>query len=263
MVVSRTVINAMIAAGVLCAGVGPAPAAADQTPDGAVASNPDGVKDGRRRGPQPTRPTNDGPGGQPGEHHCPWWPIPIPIPPARPPVTARNSLIGVDIALAPVVPVPHLAVAAPQAAQAEPVAIDFAVPSVVPPAAQSTPQGPPAASAISARTPVAPGPVVRPPRPHAPAAPVSLLPSPAATGAAPPPAAPVVEPADAPRLGYPDELRNADISRIAALALPGLAAIAGMTALGGLLGYRQAKASYVLRAAGAGRFLAGGAGGVG
>jgi hypothetical protein len=34
-----------------------------------------------------------------------------------------------------------------------------------------------------------------------------------------------------------------------------LAAIAGMTALGGVIGYRQARAGYVLQAAGAGRFL--------
>jgi hypothetical protein len=39
------------------------------------------------------------------------------------------------------------------------------------------------------------------------------------------------------------------------MALPGLAAIAGMTAMGGLVGYRQARAGYLLRAAGAGRFL--------
>ena len=57
------------------------------------------------------------------------------------------------------------------------------------------------------------------------------------------------------RLGYPDELRNADLATVVSMALPGLAAMAGMTALGGLLGYRQARAGYQLRAAGAGRFL--------
>lgn len=254
----------MIAAGVLCAGVGPAPAAADSTPDGAVASNPDGVKDHRRRGPQASRPVNDGAGDQPGEHHCPWWPIPIPIPPLPPPATPRNSLIGLDVALMPVVSVPHRAGVAPQAPQAEPVAVDFVVPpivsSVVAPAARSA-QLPSAAPMNSA----AGGPIARPPRPQAPAVPV---PPPAAASVARPPVAqptikPASEPADGLRLGYPDELRTADFSRIAAVALPGLAAIAGMTALGGLLGYRQAKANYVLRAAGAGRFLAGGAGGVG
>jgi hypothetical protein len=56
-------------------------------------------------------------------------------------------------------------------------------------------------------------------------------------------------------LGYPEELRSADITKLALMALPGLAAIAGMTALGGVIGYRQARAGYVLQTAGAGRFL--------
>ncbi|MCW1957884.1 MAG: hypothetical protein KIH64_004915, partial [Mycobacterium sp.] len=63
------------------------------------------------------------------------------------------------------------------------------------------------------------------------------------------------ESAGLPQLGYPDELRNADLGHLVSTALPGLAALAGMTVLGGLLGYRQAKAGYVLRAAGAARFL--------
>ena len=66
---------------------------------------------------------------------------------------------------------------------------------------------------------------------------------------------PVSEPPESVRLGYPAELRDADFAKIAALALPGLAAIVGMTAFGGVIGYRQAKAGYLLRAAGAGRFL--------
>jgi hypothetical protein len=45
------------------------------------------------------------------------------------------------------------------------------------------------------------------------------------------------------------------MTELASVALPGLAAILGLTALGGLLGYRQAKAGYLLPAAGAGRFL--------
>ena len=39
------------------------------------------------------------------------------------------------------------------------------------------------------------------------------------------------------------------------VALPGLAGIVGITALGGFLGYRQAKVGYILRAAGSARFL--------
>jgi hypothetical protein len=94
----------------------------------------------------------------------------------------------------------------------------------------------------------------------------------AATPAAPPPAAPLaggITPPAAPvpqrpsagapppegRLGYPAYLRNADFAQVAAVALPGLAAILGVTALGGFLGYRQAKAGFVLRAAGTARFL--------
>jgi hypothetical protein len=57
------------------------------------------------------------------------------------------------------------------------------------------------------------------------------------------------------RLGYPAELRDADLAKVVSTALPGLAAMAGMTAFGGLVGYRQARAGYLTRAAGAGRFL--------
>ncbi len=71
--------------------------------------------------------------------------------------------------------------------------------------------------------------------------------------AAPPGAA--LQPPQPPQLGYPPELRPDELGRIAAGALPGLAALVGMTVLGGLIGYRQARAGYVLRAAGAGRFL--------
>ena len=87
-----------------------------------------------------------------------------------------------------------------------------------------------------------------------PATPVPLLPRPIPVVPIAPPEAPA-ESTGLLRLGYPDEFRNADLGHVAALALPGLAAIAGMTALGGILCYRQAKAGYVLRAAGAGRFL--------
>lgn len=113
-------------------------------------------------------------------------------------------------------------------------------------------------------------PAVSAPRPTAPAQ--SL---PGRRNAVPPPtaprtAAPLTAPApgrqpqrpavaaDAPdlfRLGYPPELRHADLATMAALALPGLAAIVAMTALGGFVGYRQAKAGCALTPAGAGRFL--------
>jgi hypothetical protein len=50
-------------------------------------------------------------------------------------------------------------------------------------------------------------------------------------------------------------LRSDDLGRIASSALPGLAALVGVTLLGGVIGFRQARAGYLLRAAGAGRFL--------
>ena len=77
-----------------------------------------------------------------------------------------------------------------------------------------------------------------------------------------PPAAPVPQrpdigprPPDAVRPGYPDYLRDANFAELAAVALPGLGGIIAITALGGFLGHRQAKATYVLRAAGTARFL--------
>jgi len=57
------------------------------------------------------------------------------------------------------------------------------------------------------------------------------------------------------RVGYPAYLRDADVAEVAVVALPGLAGIIGITALGGFLGYRQAKVGFILRAAGSARFL--------
>ena len=57
------------------------------------------------------------------------------------------------------------------------------------------------------------------------------------------------------RLGYPSYLREAKIGEVAVFALPGIAGILALTALGGFLGYRQAKASHVVRATGTERFL--------
>ena len=57
------------------------------------------------------------------------------------------------------------------------------------------------------------------------------------------------------RVGNPAYLRDADVAEVAVVALPGLAGIIGITALGGFLGYRQAKVGYILRAAGSARFL--------
>lgn len=57
------------------------------------------------------------------------------------------------------------------------------------------------------------------------------------------------------RVGYPEYLRDAKIGEVAALALPGFAGLLALTGLGGFLGYRQAKAGHVVRAAGTTRFM--------
>nr|WP_240163200.1 hypothetical protein [Mycolicibacterium sphagni] len=57
------------------------------------------------------------------------------------------------------------------------------------------------------------------------------------------------------RVGYPRYLREAKMGEVAALALPGFAGILALTALGGVVGYRQAKAGHVVRSAGTTRFV--------
>lgn len=57
------------------------------------------------------------------------------------------------------------------------------------------------------------------------------------------------------RVGYPQYLREAKVGEVAVFALPGVLGILALTALGGVVGYRQAKAGRVVRAAGTARFL--------
>jgi len=57
------------------------------------------------------------------------------------------------------------------------------------------------------------------------------------------------------RVGYATYLRSAQIGEIAGVALVGLAGLFAFTAVGGLIGYRQAKAGLAVRAAGTSRFL--------
>lgn len=57
------------------------------------------------------------------------------------------------------------------------------------------------------------------------------------------------------RVGYPQYLREAKVGEVAVFALPGVLGILALTALGGVVGYRQAKAGRVIRAAGTARFL--------
>ncbi len=49
------------------------------------------------------------------------------------------------------------------------------------------------------------------------------------------------------RIGYADYLRTASTGEIAAMALPGVTGMMTLTGLGGLVGYRQAKAGRTVR----------------
>lgn len=254
MVVNRSVINCMIAAGVLATGVGVAPAPALADPDKSGASrgsdNPRPVRPKVRPG-RPGAEKSDA--GQGGDSLCEWSRVCRPGPPQR---SRGNSGLGmIALAVVPVLARPPVSAIEPEVM---PILDLAAVETLRPPAAEGTPVAAPdlpqAAPQMPAAQAVAPrlAPIATASLPAAPAL------KPLSRVASVPPAAPPRVPAQSvelPRLGYPDELRNADFGRVAALALPGLAAIAGMTALGGMFGYRQAKAGYVLRAAGAGRFL--------
>jgi len=57
------------------------------------------------------------------------------------------------------------------------------------------------------------------------------------------------------RVGYPEYLREAKTGEVAALAVPGLVGLLALTAFGGVIGYRQARAGHLVRAAGTARFL--------
>ena len=103
--------------------------------------------------------------------------------------------------------------------------------------------------------PAAPPAAVEPPGPAAAALAMPELSPPAAPPPLPPQPESVAAPMDLDRNELPDHLQQMNLGRIAATALPGLAGIAALTALGGFLGYRQAKAGYVLRAAEPARFL--------
>jgi hypothetical protein len=65
----------------------------------------------------------------------------------------------------------------------------------------------------------------------------------------------VALPASSYRIGYPDYLRSAGLSQVAALAVPGVAGILVLTGAGGLVGYRQAKAGHAVHTGGAARFV--------
>jgi hypothetical protein len=77
------------------------------------------------------------------------------------------------------------------------------------------------------------------------------------TGRETAPTAPVGRAAvpDSFRAGYPEYLRSARMVEVVGLAVPGVAGILALTAVGGLVGYRQAKTGLAVRAAGTVRFL--------
>lgn len=93
--------------------------------------------------------------------------------------------------------------------------------------------------------PLLPTPPPVPPAPARPAPPVSQPPPPAPPAAPPPQQGP-------PSPGLP---QASALAQAAGQALPGLVGLMILTGAGGLVGYRQAKAGFALRAAGTARFL--------
>jgi hypothetical protein len=65
----------------------------------------------------------------------------------------------------------------------------------------------------------------------------------------------VAVPASSYRIGYTNYLRNAGLSQVAALAVPGVAGMLVLTGAGGLVGYRQAKAGHAVHTTGTARFV--------
>ena len=65
----------------------------------------------------------------------------------------------------------------------------------------------------------------------------------------------VAVPAASYRIGYTEYLRNAGLSQVAALAVPGVTGMLVLTCAGGLFGYRQAKAGHAVHTSGTARFV--------
>jgi len=272
-----------IAAGVFCAGIaGIAPASADSRPSadggsaqGDSAGDRQGSSAGDRSGPRAgarVRVTADLPrsGGvesrravvsvpeisvpEGPEQHWPWppchsdwpvWPVPVPVP-----AVAASTSGGIRGVLPPITQ--PTVTFGPSVSQLDPPGLQWRAALRLRIAErirerrersdQALPNGP---------APFRPAPLSAPIAP--PAAPLKLGPR---------PAAPTPQPAESPaaqpesnRAGYPAYLRDADLAEVAAVAVPGLVGIFGLTAIGGYLGFRQARAGYILRAAGTARFL--------
>lgn len=265
---NRSVISATIAAGLLFAGpsaLGAAAAGADPGPPaksdeaGSRATRCAGATDGAgATGRGPRFPFRDQSGGV--------RPAPRPINgPATPSGPAGNSGFGqIPVPPAPRVPIAVLSGGAERGLPESPDMLDpFAREApgfdTRPAALLPAPDRPvPAQRAASAPAPPRPVLRVSSPGPIPQAAP--QVPSAARPAAPPIPSAVPVPPGlsrqPEPARGLPlGGLPDPDIAGMAARALPGLAAILGMTALGAVVGYRQAKAGQLLPAAGVGRFL--------
>lgn len=252
----RAAVIRSIAAGLLCAGVGlgvVAPALADTAGDDGAADSSNHIRGGTavtpdagdsapasvRRGIRPA-PVTDNPQWQQGIGWDPdWhWPCDIVWPPwPNWPVMLSPLMYRVRTS---VVLFPHSAVTVPSS---PPVA--FGVPhasiALGAAAAEAPESAPPAA--VGAAAPLSVAAPLAPPPP----APVTPQPAPVPESVAP-------KPNSLPN-PFPSAVPSVNLHEVAAAALPGLVGIAALTALGGLLGYRQAKAGYVLRAAGTARFL--------
>ena len=151
-----------------------------------------------------------------------------------PPVPTAPGSREIVIRAEPAAPAPA-APAPPGPVPAPVVAPPVVVPPIVVPPVVVPPMMPPAPAI---------GPVVTPPpEVHPP----SLTPpprtdrQPAPVGELGPQGIPVTF-----RVGYPDYLRAATVGELAAVALPGAAGIFVLTALGGLVGFRQARAALAL-----------------
>jgi hypothetical protein len=165
---------------------------------------------------------NGGNGGRPDPPQSPQAPSePTPSEPGALPAAGGGlaPTVGVPALLAPIAPpvmiVPRLPIGGPARS---------APPEVAAPAAP---------------------PVARPPAPPRPANPPPATASSTGMNRLP----------ESFRVGYPEYLRSAQLAEVAGLALPGVAGIVALTAVGGLVGYRQAKAGHAVRSAGTARFL--------
>ncbi len=148
-------------------------------------------------------------------------------------------------------------------------------PTRLPPEGEELPEraGGPAGTEPPAATPAPPPAAAIPPPVEVPGAapppssstpPIAVPATPNSTETQQPPkrpAMPVTSPTvpggvpDGFRVGYPTYLQSASIGEVAGLAALGVSGLAALTALGGLIGFRQAKAGLAVRAAGTARFL--------